>query len=132
MTEYNSLKEAFNAKQRQYDMKNRRNEKAMESIIDLTEADRMQRQHDMLAEQRRQNRPNATPSLMESTTVNRETTPFISIIKENKNKGIHDDDIVTDGYSKYDPEPNADQFLINSGATILRSEITLTDSSGRR
>jgi hypothetical protein len=38
--------------------------------------------------------------------------------------------IVEDAYAKYDPEPNADQFLINSGATIIRSEITLTDSSG--
>jgi hypothetical protein len=38
--------------------------------------------------------------------------------------------IVEDAYAKYDPEPNVDQFLINSGATITRSEIALTDSSG--
>ena len=37
---------------------------------------------------------------------------------------------IEDEYVKYDPEPNADQLLINSGATIIRSEIQLTDSSG--
>jgi hypothetical protein len=52
--------------------------------------------------------------------------PLIFTINEDKGKGM----IVEDKYAKYDPEPNADQFLINSGATIIRSEITLTDSSG--
>ena len=39
--------------------------------------------------------------------------------------------MVEDEYTKYDPEPNADQFLTNSGATILHSEIEITDSQGR-
>lgn len=43
---------------------------------------------------------------------------------------------LTDGredlYEKYNSqvEPDADDFLINSGATIISSSITLTDSSG--
>jgi hypothetical protein len=42
-------------------------------------------------------------------------------------------DLIEDEYSKYDSQfdGDADQFLINSGSTILRSEITLIDSSGR-
>ena len=38
---------------------------------------------------------------------------------------------IEDEYKKYDPEPFADQYLINSGATIIDSRIELTDSSGR-
>jgi hypothetical protein len=53
--------------------------------------------------------------------------PFFAPIPENKDGT----DMIEDEYSKYDPEPNADQQLINSGATIIRSEITLTDSEGR-
>ncbi|MGB7663446.1 MAG: hypothetical protein WBL67_12000 [Nitrososphaeraceae archaeon] len=38
-----------------------------------------------------------------------------------------------DEYSKFDSEidGSVDEHLINQGATIIRSEITLTDSSGR-
>jgi hypothetical protein len=56
-------------------------------------------------------------------------TPFFATIDEDVTGGL----LVSreDEYNKYDPEPNADQFLINSGATILHSEITITDSSGR-
>jgi hypothetical protein len=50
---------------------------------------------------------------------------FQSVLED---KGL---DIAEDEYSKYDPEEFADQFLINSGATIIRSEITLSDSSER-
>ena len=52
---------------------------------------------------------------------------FQSVLED---KGL---DIVEDEYSKYDQnlEPSADQFLINSGATIICSEITLADSGGR-
>ena len=45
-----------------------------------------------------------------------------------ENKGFMDK---FDGYEKYDPEESADQRLINSGATIINSEIEMTDSSGR-
>ena len=45
-----------------------------------------------------------------------------------ENKGFMEE---FDEYEKYDPEENADQWLINSGATIINSEITLSDSSGR-
>lgn len=51
--------------------------------------------------------------------------PLIFTINEDKGKGM----IVYDEYAKYVPEPSSDQFLINSGATIIRSEIPLTDSS---
>ncbi len=51
--------------------------------------------------------------------------PLIFTINEDKGKGM----IVYDEYAKYVLEPSSDQFLINSGATIIRSEIPLTDSS---
>jgi hypothetical protein len=51
--------------------------------------------------------------------------PPIFTIYKDKCKGM----IVGNEYAKYDPEPNPDQLLINSGATIITSEITLTDSS---
>ena len=38
---------------------------------------------------------------------------------------------IEDEYSKYDPEANASQYLINSGATIIDSRIEITDSYGR-
>ena len=44
-----------------------------------------------------------------------------------ENKGLEKE---FDEYSKYDPEKTADQQIINSGATILHSEIEITDSSG--
>jgi hypothetical protein len=44
-----------------------------------------------------------------------------------ENKGLAEE---FDEYSKYDPEKTADQQIINSGATIINSEITLSDSSG--
>jgi hypothetical protein len=52
---------------------------------------------------------------------------IFSIVEENKG----DLDHLEDEYSKYYLEPDADQFLINSGATIIRSEIEITDSQGR-
>ena len=41
-------------------------------------------------------------------------------------------DLIEDEYSKYDEvfDANVDELLINSGAAIIRSEITLTDSAG--
>lgn len=44
-----------------------------------------------------------------------------------ENKGLIDE---FDEYEKYDPEGSADQKLVISGATIINSEITLSDSSG--
>lgn len=117
------MEEAFNAKRAQYDMKRRLNEKSRESIIDLTEADRMQRLHDMQREELRRNRPNATDTLMESTTVNRETTPFIAVVDERKIKGL--DNEPQDGYDKYNPEPMEDAILEAQGATIKYSAVTI-------
>ena len=54
--------------------------------------------------------------------------PIVEYISEDR---VIDPDIIEDEYSKYDPEESADEHLINSGATIIRSEIQLTDSSGR-
>jgi hypothetical protein len=38
-----------------------------------------------------------------------------------------------DEYSRYDEmwDPNADEYLMNSGATIIRSEIMLSEPMGR-
>ena len=46
-------------------------------------------------------------------------------------KGLIDEQ--EDEYAKYDQmfDGQADQFLINSGATIIKSEIEITDSQGR-
>ncbi len=123
------MKEAFDAKKAQYQMRNGRliNEKSRESVIDLTEADRMQRQHDMLAEERRRNRPNATSELMESTVNNRETSPFIAIVQEDRNKGPNNEPI--DYYDKYNPEPNEDGILEATGATITYSSVTIGNNT---
>lgn len=51
-------------------------------------------------------------------------SPIFSTVQEDTNRR-------EDEYSKYDPEPDADNFLINSGATIIDSRIEITDSSGR-
>jgi hypothetical protein len=60
---------------------------------------------------------------MESTTVSRESNPFISIVREDKNKGLHDKPI--DGYDKYNPEPKVDAMLEATGATIKYSSVTI-------
>lgn len=54
--------------------------------------------------------------------------PILAFIPEDK--GIRQTE---DEYEKYNQmwDGQADEQIINSGATILRSEITLTDSSGR-
>ena len=51
-------------------------------------------------------------------------------IPESNSKGLEEPE---DEYAKYDQmwDGQADQFLINSGATIIRSEIEVTDSQGR-
>ena len=57
-----------------------------------------------------------------------ENTPVILTLGEDK--GIIDSE--RDEYKKYNQqlEPDADQFLINSSATIIDSRIELTDSQG--
>ena len=60
------------------------------------------------------------------TILSNPNTVFFIYVQEDK--GIIDQDY--DEYSKSDPEPNADQFLINSSATNKDSRIELTDSAG--
>jgi DNA-directed RNA polymerase subunit RPC12/RpoP len=66
------------------------------------------------------------PKAVNSTILSNPIAVFFSYVQEDK--GIIDPDY--DEYSKYDPEPNADQFLINSPATIKDSRIELTDNAG--
>ena len=54
--------------------------------------------------------------------------PFFVTINESKTGGVMPDynsgsQKHVNEYAKYDPEPDADQFLINSGATIISSTI---------
>ena len=59
---------------------------------------------------------------------NNSQVPILEYISEDRGIGP---DIIEDEYQKYDPEESADEHLINQGATIIHSEIQLTDSSGR-
>jgi hypothetical protein len=52
---------------------------------------------------------------------------MFAIISEDK--GGPDD--AEDEYNRRDPEADSDEFLVNSGATIKYSDITITDSHGR-
>jgi len=52
---------------------------------------------------------------------------FMSIPEDGKT-GV----TVEDEYEKHNPEPMADKILEATGATILHSEVTLTDSSGNK
>ena len=60
---------------------------------------------------------------MESTTVNRETSPFIAIVNERNSKGLQDKP--QDGYDKHNPEPMEDAILEAQGATIKYSAVTI-------
>lgn len=68
------------------------------------------------------------------STIGDNNRPIFSVVREDKDgRGVvpsHQN--VGDEYDKYNDlfDPNADQWLINQGATIIKSEITLTDSSG--
>ena len=73
-------------------------------------------------------KPKAVNSIIAVNGNNYPNAVFFSYVQEDK--GVIDVDQY-DEYAKYDPEENADQFLINSGATILDSRIEITDSSGR-
>jgi hypothetical protein len=55
--------------------------------------------------------------------------PIFISIPENGSKNIVE---VEDGYEKYNPDIAEDQKLLNQGATILHSEVTLTDASGNK
>ncbi len=55
----------------------------------------------------------------------RNSMPVLTTISEDKTgKGNMD---YRDDYSKYDPEPSADEFLKNSGATIISSYIDVNN-----
>ena len=70
---------------------------------------------------------------LRATIGNRNNRPILTTIKENKgSRAVPDNQGIEDEYSKYNSDFDgfADEQLINSGATILHSEITITDSQG--
>ena len=75
-------------------------------------------------------KPNNTTGRQELRAAIGNSKPAFFTVPEDKGP---DYDNMEDEYSKYDEmfDGQADQFLINSGATILRSEIEITDSQGR-
>ena len=78
----------------------------------------------------------STKTLTAIVSRNSGNRPAFVQVKENKGSGSVPDytsDDYKDDYDKYDDmfDPNADQLLLNSGATIIRSEIEITDSQGR-
>ena len=108
------MRQAINAKRAKYAKGQRLNNNKRHGIIDLTDTKTDTADKGLKASIS----PNSKPS-------------FFTISED---KGIEDyDNMDMDEYEKYDSQfdGQADQFLINSGATIIRSEITLTDSSGR-
>ena len=75
-----------------------------------------------------QQRPNAPrgKSLKSTINDNSNAQPIFTTVNESKTGGVMPDynsSSYRDEYSRYDPEPNADQLLINSGATIISSTI---------
>lgn len=104
------MAEAVNRKYAKYERQRQDRNKQQDKFIDLTEEPQIQTDN------------NKTLRASVSNDIS-----FLATIPEDK--GLQS---VDDPYSKYDEmlEPDADQFIINSGATIIRSEITLTDSSG--
>ena len=115
MTYYNNvdgMRNAINAKRSKYAEERRLNNK--HSIIDLTEMPK----------------PEAANKGLKASI-----SPKINMqiqSQEDKGNGIGPD-MEQDEYEKYDSQfdGQADRFLINSGATILHSEIIISDSSGR-
>lgn len=73
-----------------------------------------------------QKRPGVNSTLDYST--NNQVLGNVTFECVTENKGLEP---LEDGYKKYDPEEYADEHLIQQGATIIRSEITITDSWGR-
>ena len=73
------------------------------------------------------------------STIGNNNRPIFEIVQEDKDGSRnnllyrHSTDATADKeYDKINDifDPNADQWIINQGATLIRSEITLTDSSG--
>jgi hypothetical protein len=95
-------------------------------IIDLTSVPQQQQQS---AEGRRALRG----TVSSNQNQNQNNKPTIFIIQEDKGGfGYSPDSNSKDEYSKYNDlfDPNDDERLINSGATIISSTLELTDSSG--
>ena len=89
-----------------------------EKIVDLTN----------IKPQRKRN--TVRSGLGDSSSVSSSSKDIVLMtIPESNSKGLEERE---DEYAKYDQmfDGAADQILINSGATIIRSEITLTDSLG--
>jgi hypothetical protein len=79
---------------------------------------------------------NSPKSIKATVGSSSDNQPIFNVVHENKGSDSVPDyssDHYQDEYSTYDEmwDANADELLINSGATIIRSEIQLTDSSGR-
>ena len=75
-------------------------------------------------------RPNAPKgrSLKSALNNQEQQQPIFTTIREDKGGGVvpyYNSNSYQDEYSKYDPEPDADQLLINSGATIIHSELEI-------
>ena len=79
---------------------------------------------------------NSNGKTLKATLNNRDNQPLFATVHEDKGGGAVPDytsEEYQDEYSRYDEmlDGFADQELIDSGATIIRSEIQLTDSSAR-
>lgn len=112
--------EAINRRRAKYAREKKLRDK--HSIIDLTTTTD-------LSQQSPQTNNNTTSRTLKAT-IGRSNPAFFTIRED---KGIADYSNMEDEYSKYDSEfdGNADQFLIDSGATIIDSRIELTDYMGR-
>lgn len=73
-------------------------------------------------------KPSKRPKTGVSSTLGDNSSDGIIMEYVSEDKGLEP---IEDEYKKYDPEESADELLINQGALIIRSEITITDSAGR-
>lgn len=123
MTEFDSMQEAFDSMKAKYDRKRSHN-RFTDGVLDLT-----------ISEQDISSIVDDYGNNDNIVSTNYAGIPFISTVKENKGSGSvpdYNSDDYKDHYDRYNDmlEPDADMLLINSGATIIYSNIELTDSSG--
>ena len=107
------MAEAINRKYAKY-ARPSNNDRYQDKFLDLTET-----------EQTHGPNANANSKTLKASVNNNQ--PILAFIPEDK--GVRPTE---DEYEKYNQvwDGQADEHIINSGATIIRSEITLTDSSG--
>ena len=127
MSTIEGLNAAFNRKRAKLAAEQRKQmgRKGKNDIIDLTLPAPTIGVPDDDTNSRRPNAPRGR-SLKSALNNQEQQQPIFTTANEDKGGGVvpdYNSNTYRDEYSRYDPEPNTDQFLINSGATIISSTI---------